>query len=287
MKNPAFLFFVLLISLIIQPLFAQEAKDCEEAIELCGDFPLYYGISEGIGIEDQGIAETCLLGEYNSIWFRWIIREGGFFTFILTPETEDQDLDFVVFKLGQSGTCAEKTWVRCMASGENIGVPPESNEPCQGPTGLAVGETDYIEQPGCQMGDNNFLAPIEAEEGEQYALLVNDFSNSGAGFTLDFGGTAIIGCPGLSGVDIGRKTNSHIVVFPSPSTGKLTIAWPKPDFPGARLEIVDAFGRVVWMEERIESNVHKLDMHHLPMGNYMACLHQDGQVYTRRFALVR
>lgn len=46
-----------------------------------------------------------------------------------------------------------------------------------GPTSLAFGETDVVEYPGCALDDNNFLAPIEASQGDSYTMLVNNCSS--------------------------------------------------------------------------------------------------------------
>ncbi len=76
-----------------------------------------------------------------------------------------------------------------MASGENVGQPFSTWEPCTGATGLSIGASDTEEIPGCQAGDDNFVSAINMEAGKAYALVVNNFSNTGNGFSIDFGGS--------------------------------------------------------------------------------------------------
>src|SRR5699024_12211064 len=58
---------------------------------------------------------------------------------------------------------------------------------CTGATGLREGETHTSEERGCQPGNTNFLAPLEMEKGKAYALMVNNYSQSGHGFRLTWG----------------------------------------------------------------------------------------------------
>ena len=76
-----------------------------------------------------------------------------------------------------------------MASGENVGDPFSVWEPCTGPTGLSLWSVDIEEIPGCQPGNDNFVAAIDMESGKSYALIVNNFSNTGSGFSISWGGT--------------------------------------------------------------------------------------------------
>ena len=76
--------------------------------------------------------------------------------------------------------------------------------PCTGPTGLDQGSTDTAEFAGCfgsscsgpttnpgfpPQDDDNFISAINMVPGTAYALIVNNFSMSGQGFSIEFGGT--------------------------------------------------------------------------------------------------
>jgi gliding motility-associated-like protein len=76
-----------------------------------------------------------------------------------------------------------------MASGENVGQPLANWVACTGATGLSLTSTDLSEQPGCQTNDDNFVAALNMVSGKTYALVVNNFSNSGNGFSVTWGGS--------------------------------------------------------------------------------------------------
>ncbi len=175
-----------------RPVRSPEA-DCGKAVVLCDKSSFFIENLQGVGDETNEVEETCIRQEFASVWYRWTARTTGILTFTITPNNTnnpEEDLDFAVFLL-QTGLedCSNKELLRCMASGETQGNPPQLNEPCFGATGLMDGDPDIIEFAGCDIGDNNFLAPLNMVEGESYALVVNNFSESGFGFNIEFGGT--------------------------------------------------------------------------------------------------
>ena len=80
-----------------------------------------------------------------------------------------------------------------MASGangtNNVTDPFVEWQICNGPTGLISTDSDLSEQGGCQSGDNNFARALDMQSGESYALIRNNYSQSGLGFSIEFGGT--------------------------------------------------------------------------------------------------
>jgi gliding motility-associated-like protein len=170
--------------------------DCPSAVILCDKSSFTVPKVIGVGSLNNEIGNvgcngpSCVITESSSTWYKWTCRDAGTLTFTLTPLNPADDLDFVVYELpGGIDNCNTKNPIRCMASGENVGQPMASWISCTGATGLRTGETDANETCGCPSGNNNFLAPINMVAGRSYALVVNNFSNSGDGFTVDFGGT--------------------------------------------------------------------------------------------------
>lgn len=167
------------------------SSDCVTGVILCDKSPFSVQRLVGQGTQPNEVAGTCIQEEFSSAWYKWTTDKPGSLTFTLTPNNPSDDLDFVVYELPNGiDDCNNKRWVRCMASGENGGAPLSQWIRCYGPTGLKEGQTDILESPGCQTGDDNFLAPLQMEVGKSYALIVNNFSNSGSGFSISFGGTA-------------------------------------------------------------------------------------------------
>jgi len=167
--------------------------DCGTAVVLCDKDPFTVDFVVGEGANPNEIFNEgcgCDIVEDNSSWYKWTCEESGTLAFTLTPLNPADDLDFVIFELPNGvNNCSGKTPLRCMASGENIGDPFPVWQPCTGPTGLAINDGDLSESCGCQPGNNNFAQAINMEAGKSYALVINNFSGSGDGFTLEFGGT--------------------------------------------------------------------------------------------------
>lgn len=170
--------------------------DCATAVILCDKSSFTVPKVVGVGNQNNEIGNvgcngpSCIISESSSTWYKWTCRDAGTLTFVLTPLNPADDLDFVVYELPNGlDNCNNKNPIRCMASGENVGQPLSSWISCSGATGLRSGENDANETCGCPAGNNNFIAPINMVAGRSYALVVNNFSNSGDGFTVEFGGT--------------------------------------------------------------------------------------------------
>jgi hypothetical protein len=175
-------------------------SDCPQASILCDKSPFVVQNVTGAGNDNSELdgadcfsnGSSSVNNESNSTWFVWTCSVAGPLTFTLTPNNGPDDLDFVIYELPNgvsSGTinCAGRQIVRCMASGESSGV---NSAPCLGPTGLRTGDPDTSEDAGCSnAGDDAWLAPLQMEVGKTYALCVNNFSLSGNGFGVEFGGT--------------------------------------------------------------------------------------------------
>ncbi len=175
--------------------------DCPEAVVLCDMSGFSVGNLSDVGDIIDEMTGPCVdenagqQFEQASTWYTWVADESGTLTFTITPTNPidpQEDLDFVLYRLpGGLGDCDNREAIRCMLSGEQGTNDPNTNLslPCFGPTGLREGETDVNEFAGCSPGDNNFLAPVDMVSGEAYALIVNNFSRSGFGFDIEFGGT--------------------------------------------------------------------------------------------------
>lgn len=170
--------------------------DCEPGVILCDKSPFSVAYLNGVGDDGGEIGDVscntggCDIEESGSTWYKWTCDDPGSLTFSITPANPTDDIDFVLYELPNGiDDCSGKFDLRCMASGENVGSPNANWVNCTGATGLAFGDPDISETCGCQPGNNNFLAPITMVEGRSYALVINNFSQSGSGFSIEFGGT--------------------------------------------------------------------------------------------------
>jgi gliding motility-associated-like protein len=170
---------------------ANAGSDCPIGTVLCDKSAFTVQSVVGVGtLTNELPSGSCMGQEYASAWYKWVCDAPGTLTFTLTPNNPDDDLDFMVFELpGGLNNCTNKTELRCMASGENVGQPLANWVACTGATGLNLNSTDISEQPGCGNNDDNFVAALNMTTGTAYALVVNNFSNSGNGFSVTWGGT--------------------------------------------------------------------------------------------------
>lgn len=167
--------------------------DCDSAVILCDKSPFSVAFVLGVGNTPNEIGDvscssgTCPFDESSSTWYKWTCQDSGPLAFTLTPLNPADDLDFVVFELPNGlDDCSGKQDLRCMASGENVGAPFAEWAPCTGQTGLSLADPDIGETCGCQPGNNNFAQAVDMVAGRSYALVVNNFSQSGAGFSIEF-----------------------------------------------------------------------------------------------------
>ncbi len=164
--------------------------DCPTGVVLCdkSGFTVPSVLGEGNILNET--AGTCLGNEFSSAWYKWTCDQSGSLTFVLSPLVSTDDLDFALFEMTNGiDDCSNLNLLRCMASGENVGAPLSNWLSCMGQTGLQAGSTDQLETPGCSSGDDNFLEPLIMESGKSYVLIINNFTNNGNGYTVDFGGS--------------------------------------------------------------------------------------------------
>ncbi|MBK8502041.1 MAG: hypothetical protein IPL46_07445 [Saprospiraceae bacterium] len=186
-------------------------SDCPTGVVLCDKSSFVVEALSGSGSIQDEANNTCLdnynsfgsppNSEESSAWYKWVAGVSGTLSFTITPNNPSDDLDFALYELPNGlNDCGGKILLRCMASGEQGGCATTVWEPCTGPTGMRISSSDNIEDPGCNINDpcvqnasgendDNFISAIEMEAGKVYALIVNNFTQSGSGFSLDFGGT--------------------------------------------------------------------------------------------------
>lgn len=146
----------------------------------------------GAGTNNREAAGTCLdpygsgPTEANTAWYKWTASNNGTLTFTITPTVSNNDIDWVLYDLGTSGSAADvnaANATRC-ASGNGIMCTPFYNQ-----TGMNLTSTDISETYGCPPGQDGFVKYIDMVQGHVYGLLINNYTSGSNGFTLSFGGT--------------------------------------------------------------------------------------------------
>jgi len=172
--------------------------DCDNAVILCDKSTFSVLNLSDVGDDPTEMTGDCIVGagqqqEQASAWYIWTCDIAGSLTFTITPSNptnQREDLDFVLYEFpGGIQDCDNRISTRCMLSGETDDGDPNNDSPCFGATGLMEGESDFNEFAGCTPPSNNFLAPLQMVSGVTYGLIVNNFSESGFGFNIEFGGT--------------------------------------------------------------------------------------------------
>ncbi len=157
--------------------------DCSNAIPICNNTPtnggtLGYGIDDFNGASSSGCLEQTLSGaiESNSAWYRFRTGASGELGFNIGFDTSE-DWDFALY---QSGDC------------NNLGDPVRCNffDNSDQEAFMGVGEdptgssTTVLYEPWLQV-----------EPGQDYYLLINNFSNTNSGFSIQFTGNIFITNP--------------------------------------------------------------------------------------------
>jgi hypothetical protein len=191
--------FIFLFLFGIGELCAQaNYADCKNAIILCDNREVFVLNLPNAGVDKSEIGYTSCsqrLGETNSAWIKWEIGSSGSLGFVLRPNHEKDDVDFVLYQLeGDLTTCAVKREIRCMASGLDIGGTLERNVYCQGATGITDYGSGITERDGCSDENDSFLDMIKVKKGDKFLLFVNNLG-SRRGFSIRFNGDAEIGTP--------------------------------------------------------------------------------------------
>lgn len=151
-------------------------QDCSNAISVCQDIYVQNESYEGFGDMQEILIQntSCLLnGENNSVWYIFTVTGSGDLEFSIIPFAND-DYDFALYDL---------TGLSC--SDILTGVAPEvrcNYSGTLGPTGLQSGFTGISEG----AGGPPFSAPLPVNVGETYALVIDNFTSSDDGYTLDF-----------------------------------------------------------------------------------------------------
>jgi hypothetical protein len=264
-------FLFLTISKNTQAQITGAEQDCPGAIKICDGVLLdmqhiYYGNGT---VDDLGNG-TCLTNkENNSVWFYFDVDSAGMVVFSINPKAGD-DYDFALFKLDNNETCSDiagNTFypVRC------------SYASFSGATGLMVNPP----------GNTSFLPEVQAQQGEKYYLVVDNFNTGGGGYTIDFTGTtAKFNSAGncrsvISSVEDDKQFGENVAVYPNPAYTHLNIAATLPNSEAVNYEIISLLGETV-VSGNNNANKFNIDVSTLAAGIYFIRLQSNkGSVVKR------
>lgn len=158
-------------------------NDCTRMTQLCSGVT-YNSNARGPGLVAEGCTgSTCPAGgENHSNWYTFTILTSGTLTLLIDPQSNTDDYDFAIY--GPNVSCnALGAPIRCTDSGNT------------GNTGMNTVAGDNIES----VTGDGFVSQMNVTAGQTYILVVDEWlSNTGRGYDLSFGGTAVLDCALLS-----------------------------------------------------------------------------------------
>ncbi|NND15575.1 MAG: T9SS type B sorting domain-containing protein [Eudoraea sp.] len=164
-------------------LVAQISSDCINAIPICNNTPVNsgtmgYGVDDFNGASESGCLEPTITGaiESNSAWYRFKTGASGQLGFNIGFDSSE-DWDFALY---QTDDC------------NNLGDPVRCNffDNRDMETFMGVGE-----DPNGNMDTFLYEDWLDVTPGEDYYLLINNFSNTNSGFSIQFSGEIFVTNP--------------------------------------------------------------------------------------------
>lgn len=163
--------------------FAQVSPDCSNAVPICNDTPVNagtngYGIDDFNGSQTSGCLEETITGaiESNSAWYRFRTGATGQLGFNISTNTTE-DWDYALYRASDCTSLGEP--IRC-----NFFDNQDQN------SFLGVGE-----DPTGAIDNIQYEDWLQVTPGEDYYLLINNFSNSNSGFSIQFSGQIFVTDP--------------------------------------------------------------------------------------------
>lgn len=173
---------------------AEAEQDCRSATILCNNNSFVNPKLSGPGVFTDEATGSCLgqgfgNSEDQSSWYTWVAKTDCRLTFTITPLNQGDDLDFAIYEL-PSGlrNCNDKKLLRCSAT-----HPTAPGLFCGFTTGLNLTSKDTIEDLNCDSGEDGFCKYVDMVAGRAYALIINNFTSSGIGFSMEFGNCEFLG----------------------------------------------------------------------------------------------
>jgi gliding motility-associated-like protein len=190
--------FLTLILVAVNYSSAQNPTDCATALPVCSNGTINEN-SNGPGINDfafPGNYPGCLVtNEHQSVWLYVQVESGSTLGFDIIPNIFGEDYDFAVY--GPSVDC------------QNLGPPVRCSYAApfgSASTGMNGASSDTEEG----ASGNGYVRWLNVSPGESYYILIDNFSSSFQGFTLNWTGSGVLDCSvtlPCPEVDLGTSTS--------------------------------------------------------------------------------
>lgn len=205
-------------------LLISQNNDCATALVLCNTTAVSFN-PNGAGFNDFNNPNNlpgCIVGgEHSSLWLYFEVAPSSppnaTLTFTIVPDVPtNEDYDFAVY--GPNVSCGDLgSPIRCSSTDDNFAGTVQ--------TGLSTSESDLTEGPG--NSGNGFVQNLVVNPGQSFYVFIDNFNVSGNGFTMQFGGNAILDCSATppcafdltAGNDVTRCQGAQTVALTSSAVG--------------------------------------------------------------------
>lgn len=178
---------LLIILFFIPIILTAQNNDCSSAVVLCTTGAVSFNpIGPGFNdFQNGNNNDGCLSGEHSSAWYYFEVAPNSppnaNLAFTINPDQPSgEDYDFALF--GPDVACGNLgSPIRCSYADDNVAGPLTGMNPA------------YSDQSEGAFGDG-FVQDLIVQPGQGFYLLVDNFNNSGNGFTMSFTGSAIFDC---------------------------------------------------------------------------------------------
>ncbi|MBC31113.1 MAG: hypothetical protein CMH48_09720 [Muricauda sp.] len=214
---------VLLLMMLVGPMcHAQVSPDCSNAVPICNNTPVNggtsgYGADDFNGQDTSGCLEKTQTGaiESNSAWYRFRTGASGQLGFNIGHDSSE-DWDFALYRASDCNNLGEPIRCNFFDNSEQKSYTGVGEDPSGDTTSLLY--EDWLD-----------VGP-----GEDYYLLINNFSNSNSGFSIQFSGEIFVANP-YDALDCSIVSNllgppiaacqGDTVVLDATTSGAINYAW--------------------------------------------------------------
>ena len=215
--------FVFLLAMSVGPLsFAQVSPDCSNAVPICNNTPVNggtngYGVDDFNGQDSSGCLEKTQTGaiESNAAWYRFRTAASGQLGFNIGHDSSE-DWDFALYRASDCNNLGEPVRCNFFDNSEQKSYTGVGEDPSGDTSSLLYEDWLYV------------------NPGEDYYLLINNFSNSNSGFSIQFSGEIFVTNP-YDALDCSIVNNllgppiaaceGDTVVLDATTNGALNYAW--------------------------------------------------------------
>ncbi len=175
-------------------------QDCNTSALLCNKESFIVDTLGGFGLDpSENVGIPCLTSEdgtsvganeFQPAWFNFTCDETGVLTFVIDPLNFGDDMDWVLYEIPDIRDCGNKVFLRCAYNSPASNAFGGNPNDCGDLTGIMGTVGQISEDFNCEIGEEDgFVDEVIIESGKHYALMIDNFSETGVGFEISWGGS--------------------------------------------------------------------------------------------------